>query len=356
MIYITRKPAPPQFYQMEWRTRYLRIIRQWLQQPPDQRSTPSPIDLRGDKVRQLLPLVAELFAHKCAFCEARIEPVQQRLMYFRPQGNVQPASNEYHYYWLSFDWSNLYLACRDCFELRGSEFPVENPRVTAHVSHLDRENAYPYFLEERPLLVDPCLDVPIEYLHFDNEGRISSTKGSRGRYTIKIFDLNRDQLVKVRKQEAQQLKAKWLEARKQMIEREGKIDSELVTRVDVLTAACDRSAQFAGMKAYLLLEWLISETRIALDSADIFGSAIEKEPWNRLYRTAMATLKIEKPRALFDQSDIDNAGPSIKMPSSSDIAKTEITYIYIQGDMYQIASITHSNVAIGRNASSNIQR
>lgn len=357
MIHIQRNSAPPDFYQLEWRTRYLKTIRLWLQQPLEQRGTPAPIELQGDKVRQLLPLINQRFAHKCAFCETRLKMNQQMLMYFRPQGNVHPPSAEHHYYWLALDWSNLYLSCRECFLLRGSEFPVEQPRVIAHVSHLDRENAHPYFLAEQPLLLDPCVEVPIEHLDFNENGTIATRNRSpRGKRTIEIFELNRDSLVEKRRHEAQQLKTIWREARKQTIESTGNIDGNLVALVDKLEGACDKSAQFAGMKAFLLLEWLNSAMTAADDSADIFCAAIEKEPWKRVYQKTLETLRLEKPLEAFDQVDARKPAKTITESVSTIIQKTGVTHIYINGDMYQIDSISHSNVAIGQNASSTVQR
>lgn len=348
MIYVKRKPAPQAFYQLEWRTRYLDSLRQWLQQPPDQRMAPPPLDWRGDKVRQLLPLINELFAHKCAFCEARLEPGQQRLIYFRPQKDVQPVSSHYHYHWLSLDWSNLYLSCRDCLELRGSEFPVANLRVTVHASHLDRENAYPYFWEEQPLLLDPCLEAPIKHLDFHENGEITARSRSiRGKRTIEIFELNRTSLVEKRRQAAQQLKTVWRAACERLIHNAGNIDANLIALVDQLAAMCDRSAPFAGMKAYLLLEWLHSEMTAADDSASVFCTAIEKEPWLNVYQKTLETLKLEKPPEVLEQVETYKSTKPIKTAVSTVIQETEIAHIYIYGDMYQIGSISHSTVGVG---------
>ena len=96
----------------------------------------------------------KLFRGKCAFCEARLQRGELEAEHFRPKihateinGRVDPD----HYWWLAYDWDNLYAICRECQRARGTRFPVERKRATPKSTgtQLDDEHA---------LLLDPCRD------------------------------------------------------------------------------------------------------------------------------------------------------------------------------------------------------
>jgi uncharacterized protein (TIGR02646 family) len=93
---------------------------------------------------------------KCCFCESKISHVgADDVEHFRPKagvrqqrfdGLVQPG-----YYWLAYDWTNLYLACRECNERNKQNlFPLERPEARP-CSHHEAHKCE----DEQPLFLDP---------------------------------------------------------------------------------------------------------------------------------------------------------------------------------------------------------
>lgn len=73
--------------------------------------------------------VAQLFDHKCAFCETRVRLSTYR---FRPTSEALPAEGAegmLAYGWLADVWQNLYPICRDCQPINPNHFPVTGPRM-----------------------------------------------------------------------------------------------------------------------------------------------------------------------------------------------------------------------------------
>jgi predicted ATPase len=133
----------------------------------------------------------DVFGQKCAFCESPAPVVVGR---FRPSDGAADLlgnlSRE-HYWWLAYEWENLYPICKSCIRAKGPRFPVEGRRAPA-------KTPYARVVEvEHPLLLDPCHDDPSKHLVFSRNGRVSSDT-ERGRTTIEVFALNRESLVKAR--------------------------------------------------------------------------------------------------------------------------------------------------------------
>jgi len=338
MIQIRPKQAPADFLNAPMRHKELDELRRWLNLPPTERGAPPPSERRHRDVRNLLDWVAIEFSGKCAFCETKVDNRTGEVMFFRPvgrSGSQADGSVKYSYPWLAWDWSNLYLSCRDCFELRKSEFEVEAQHVVGNASDLDRENSGPYFSEEKPLLIDPRVEAPIGLLYFTEEGEIASRSGSRrGTYTIDCLRLNRPTLVQMRRQQAKRIKQLWLDARAETLD---KSDSSAATIADLAKALCVEcrpGAQFAGMKAYLLLEWMTGETKIALDSANVFATALRQEPWQCVHRTAMQTLSLVQTIDEYSQTTI-STGDQLRDSPPIHTSAT-VMYISVRGDMYRI--------------------
>ena len=97
------------------------------------------------------------------------------------------ATSRSHYWWLVYEWENLYLACAECRAAQGAKFPVSQTRarVGARDDALDREG---------PLLIDPCREDPEPSFVYLDSGEMAA-RDYRGRATIETFDLNRPNLV-----------------------------------------------------------------------------------------------------------------------------------------------------------------
>ncbi len=177
-----------------------------------------------------LAKMAELFNDKCAYCETHTAPEFAVIDRFRPRenaidqaGNVDPD----FYWWLAYEWDNLYYCCAHCARAKGSHFPVDGPRTQQYLLVFRREKA---------LLVDPCrtpvlvrpaakpgmlptweevaappmepeqLSHPAKHLRFDTFGTPlpSNTFHLRGltpagETTIRLLELNRPGLVQERR-------------------------------------------------------------------------------------------------------------------------------------------------------------
>jgi len=135
------------------------------------------------------------WAGRCAFCGTGGGLDIHR---FRPEQDAvaeDGGTSRRHYWWLAYEWNNLYPACTHCREAQGAKFPTEEDRVRAGTTERLNER-------ERPLLLDPCDDDPEALLIYSEEGEVAS-EDHRALVTVETFDLNRPELVLERKQTIQ---------------------------------------------------------------------------------------------------------------------------------------------------------
>jgi len=135
--------------------------------------------------------------HKCAFCESKITHISYGdVEHFRPKKaycqNANDALTTPGYYWLAYEWDNLFLACQICNQRhKGNLFPLANPA--------DRASSHKHNTElEHPLFIDPALDDPEEYMSFRREIPYAVNDNLRGRNTIISLGLGRPELSEVR--------------------------------------------------------------------------------------------------------------------------------------------------------------
>ena len=124
--------------------------------------------------------------YKCCYCEKICEVVGNDLEHFRPASL---------YWWLSWTWSNLFFACPNCNRwAKNDEFPLADP-----VARLVPEQDPPQL--EKPLLVDPATEDPMDSIHFvfeEKSGRwLPRPRGAsvRGAETIRVLGLDRQALL-----------------------------------------------------------------------------------------------------------------------------------------------------------------
>ena len=156
-----------------------------------------------DQVRAALEA---LFHDKCAYCETEASAgFDWNVEHFRPKGKVAERADHPGYYWLAYEWSNLYPSCSHCNQRRkdrprwgdlqyaGSggkmdQFPLEDESSRA-LSPADPLGA------EARLLLDPCADRPEEHLRYTVDGQVVAVAGSRkGKVSIEVFHLRRSRL------------------------------------------------------------------------------------------------------------------------------------------------------------------
>ncbi len=137
---------------------------------------------------------------KCCFCEAKVSHVAfGDVEHYRPKAAVRQSAGDPEirpgYYWLAYEWSNLYFACEQCNRRQKKNFfPLENPqdRVPSHheADQLEREH---------PLFVDPGHEEPEQYIVFRKF--FAAPVHPRGKHTIdpEGLDLNRPPLREQRR-------------------------------------------------------------------------------------------------------------------------------------------------------------
>lgn len=150
-------------------------------------------EIKGYNVAK--PRLAEAQAHKCCYCEARIEGKYDDVEHFRPKAgaNRGPGFATTGYWWLAWTWENLLLACKRCnSEFKGTQFPLVPGSIVLapHAHPPGGENA---------LLVDPATEDPLDFIQFRcvaGRWRPFARNGQiRGDETIRVAGLDRDLLL-----------------------------------------------------------------------------------------------------------------------------------------------------------------
>lgn len=134
--------------------------------------------------------------NKCCFCEKEQEDEYGAVEHYRPKKGFKSERKEKlkkpGYYWLGYEWHNLYFVCSPCNTKKGNLFPLvnENKRAKSHTMLIT---------EEIPLLLDPGgIEDPRDHIVFDNQFPRGIT--DYGKRTIEICQLGRDGLNKKRRQ------------------------------------------------------------------------------------------------------------------------------------------------------------
>jgi hypothetical protein len=200
--------------------------------------------------------LTKLFYGKCAYCEsnfAAVVPIDIEM--FRPKGGVLESPTHPGYWWLAMVWENLLPSCMDCNRVRdhagiksgkANRFPLEDETKRGFKPGGEKN--------EKPLLLDPCVDFPEDHLVFDPKGTVVSDT-PRGQATISVLGLNRPGLVKARMGVARFImpvvgKAEREIETNRLQGREGRkrIDEEVAK----LRALCEPSEEFAALKRQLV--------------------------------------------------------------------------------------------------------
>lgn len=135
---------------------------------------------------------------KCFLCESKITHISHGdVEHFRPKAAYrQSAMDALHtgYYWLAYEWSNLFLACQICNQVfKKNLFPLSNPtaRATSHKKSLNKE---------KPLYLDPSVDDPEQHISFREEVPFPINGSERGKATIIDLGLARPKLNERRRE------------------------------------------------------------------------------------------------------------------------------------------------------------
>ena len=141
---------------------------------------------------------------KCCYCECDFTAnYHGDVEHFRPKAGYQ---QDYHgkltqpgYYWLAYEWSNLYFACAFCNQThKGNFFPVaDHPtgRADGHVRDITAERAQ---------LLDLATEDPEKHVTFKDDvvkaRRVRGKRSGRGKACIIAYGLDRMSLTDKRRE------------------------------------------------------------------------------------------------------------------------------------------------------------
>jgi uncharacterized protein (TIGR02646 family) len=126
---------------------------------------------------------------KCCYCEVKI-PVPyalQHVEHYRPKSRSRQSRSSKPtvpgYYWLAYDWDNLFLSCHFCNSSnKGDLFPLANQALRARDHNAS-------LMQETALILNPGgADDPDHHIEFHEE--IPKGVTAEGRATIKLLGLD----------------------------------------------------------------------------------------------------------------------------------------------------------------------
>lgn len=218
------------------------------------------------------------------------------LDHFRPKHNaigVDGKVDEDHYWWLAYEWSNLYPTCAVCNRAKATRFPVDGRRAKLGASAKE-------LWKERRLLLDPCVDDPELHLVFSEDGHVASAT-QQGLTTIEVLALDRAGLVLARERAARVLR----------------LEFDAIAAVDpprrraAAEAMLGPHAEYAAMRRQLVAKWLEA------------APAAPAELHEQLPDTAkVSELERELTREVFDASQQEQSDYSVAVPGADEYYRT----------------------------------
>ena len=142
---------------------------------------------------------------KCCFCEAKIEHISYGdVEHYRPKGGWvqdQEGLNQPGYYWLAYDWDNLFLSCQICNQRHKKNFfPLFDnaKRALSHGADIG---------EESPVFIKPDQEDPEKFIEFKEEIPFAVNGDQRGQQTIDKLGLDREKLNERRREKLSLIRA-----------------------------------------------------------------------------------------------------------------------------------------------------
>jgi uncharacterized protein (TIGR02646 family) len=137
---------------------------------------------------------------KYCFCEADFTANGYGdVEHYRPKkGFSLTRSGELYkpgYYWLAYDWSNLFFSCEICNRRhKKNYFPLADETTRARNHNQD-------YTVEQPILLHPSLDSPENYIRFEQHiAKGTDMIDGRGQTSIIGYGLNREKLNRKREE------------------------------------------------------------------------------------------------------------------------------------------------------------
>ncbi len=156
------------------------------------------IDAKVWKAQEVRNALIQSQNRKCCFCENKRAITREfDGEHFRPKLGVSEDLEHLGYWWLTYEWSNIFYACKTCNEeYKKMHFPIRGKRARNEGDSLD---------DELGVLVHPQNENPEDFIGFDWQqayGKLVKAIGldpdNRGNETIRIVGLNDLQLMEER--------------------------------------------------------------------------------------------------------------------------------------------------------------
>jgi len=131
----------------------------------------------SDIVRDTLESIQK---NKCCYCETKSTRSNSDVEHFRPKAAYSSSfkGNSLYpgYFWLAYDWDNVFLACQVCNQIfKNDFFPIETESTRAQFNNFEIEN-------EVSLFVHPSQDEPEDEIEYRESIPFGKTK--KGKITI----------------------------------------------------------------------------------------------------------------------------------------------------------------------------
>ncbi len=153
-----------------------------------------PKDLQGDNpeiTSEVKKILNQLYNYKCAYCETKANAKSGHYIHQHRPIKIYPM--------LKFEWSNLLPVCTDCNSAISGSFSSfwGNKEKEKPINEDFYRANSDFFKTEFPQILHPEVDTIENYFSFDFSGKIYSNS-EKGNDLIRLFDLNRNELVKKR--------------------------------------------------------------------------------------------------------------------------------------------------------------
>ncbi|MEZ4884140.1 MAG: hypothetical protein R3E32_05310 [Chitinophagales bacterium] len=163
---------------------------------------------------------------KCCFCERKTEVGD--VEHYRGKGGYQQSSTDIvikpGYYWLAYDWSNLFFCCETCNRsYKRNYFPLANPdkRADGFLRNIEEEN---------PLIINPQEEDPENYIEYLGFSARAIEGNSKGKETIERTGLNRPFLDENRRDSYEIIKELYLLSQDKSIPESKRFELEKIVR------------------------------------------------------------------------------------------------------------------------------
>lgn len=165
------------------------------------------IEKSKNNFKKLSKYLKRFYNKKCGYCETSFKIESSLSMdHYRPKGKLIGEDHP-GYYWLEYEYTNLLPACFGCNHVKSSHFPIDKSKGKRVTQPPMRNNCLDMeacrvnseiHIAEKPLLLHPEVDKPEEHLIFLPTGEVNGIT-TKGETSVRIYKLNRDELITARK-------------------------------------------------------------------------------------------------------------------------------------------------------------